>query len=118
MPRPFASPEPPTQELDETPLQEHPVLPRPRRRLVTRGTVATSVVILLALGFIGGVLVQRGQQPAAAAAGAGPQAAAGAPAGFAGRTGQGAPGAGAGTADGGGPAPVAGKVSSVDGSTL
>jgi hypothetical protein len=110
MPRPFASPDPLTEELEEAPLQEEELPPRPRRRLATRWTVATSVVILLALGFIGGVLVQRGQQPAAAA---GPQAAAGAGAGQgfgAGRTG--------GTGDGGGAAPVAGKVSSVDGRTL
>jgi hypothetical protein len=68
--------------------------------------VATSVVILLALGFIGGVLVGRAGQPAAGAA---PQAAAGAGPGQ---------GFGAGTAAGGGAAPVAGKVSSVDGRTL
>jgi hypothetical protein len=114
MPRPFASPDPLTEELEDAPLQEEELPPRPRRRLATRWTVASSVVILLALGFVGGVLVQRGQQPAA---GAGPQAAAGAGAGQgfgAGRMGQGAAGAG----DGGGAAPVAGKVSSVDGSTL
>jgi hypothetical protein len=120
MPRPFASPDPLAEELEDAPLQEEELAPRPRRRLATRWTVATSVVILLALGFIGGVLVQRGRQPAA---GAGPQAAAGAGPGAgagqgfgAGRTGPGA--AGAGTGDGGGAAPVAGKVSSVDGSTL
>jgi hypothetical protein len=118
MPRPFASPDPLTQELEDAPVQEEELPPRPRRRLATRWTVVTSVVILLALGFIGGVLVQRGRQPAA---GAGPQAAAGAGTGpgqgfGAGRPGQGA--AGAGTGDGGGTAPVAGKVSSVDGSTL
>ncbi|HTE59854.1 MAG TPA: hypothetical protein VK631_05845 [Solirubrobacteraceae bacterium] len=116
MPRPFASPDPLTEELEDAPLQAEELPPRPRRRLATRWTVATSVVILLALGFIGGVLVQRGQQPAAA--GAGPQSAAGAGAGQgfgAGRMGQ---GAGAAPGEGGGTAPVAGKVSSVDGSTL
>ena len=114
MPRPFASPDPITEELEDAPLQEEELPPRPRRRLATRWTVTTSVVILLALGFIGGVLVQRGRQPAAAA---GPQAAVGAGQGpGAGRPGSGA--AGAGTGGGGGTAPVAGKVSSVDGSTL
>jgi hypothetical protein len=122
MPRPFASPDPLTEELEDAPLPADELAPRPRRRLATRWTVASSVVILLALGFIGGVLVQRGRQPAAGAGG-GPQAAAGAGpgAGFgAGRAGPGAggPAAGAGTGDGGGTAPVAGKVSSVDGNTL
>jgi hypothetical protein len=100
---PFASPE------DQLP-------PRPRRRLVTRWSATAGIVILLALGFIGGVLVQRGKQPAAAGAGAGggagPQAAAGGGPGFGAGRGPGA----AGAADG--PAPVAGKVSSVDGGTL
>jgi hypothetical protein len=109
MPRPFASPDPLTEELDESPLEQEMLPPRPRRRLATRWTVGTSVVLLLALGFIGGVLVQRGRQPAAA----GPAAAAAAPFG-AGRFG---PGAGA-TGATGGDAPVAGKVSSVDGNTL
>jgi hypothetical protein len=95
MPRPFASPDPLTEDV---------LPPRPPRRLFTRWTVTASVVLLLALGFTGGVLVQRGRQPAAAA---GVQAAArtGAGQGFgAGRIGQGAA--------------VAGKVSSVDGGTL
>lgn len=93
---PFSSPE------DQLP-------PRPRRRLVTRWSAATGVVILLALGFIGGVLVQRGKQPAAAASATG--------AGLGAGPGRASPGA-AGNADGGGPAPVAGKVASVDGGTL
>jgi hypothetical protein len=80
---------------------------RQRRRLATRWTVATSVITLLAIGFIGGALVQRGRQPAASTA---PQAAAAAGAGA-------RPGAAIG-GDGGGAAPVAGKVSSVDGRTL
>jgi hypothetical protein len=115
MPRPFASPDPLTEELEDAPLQHEELPPRPPRRLATRWTAAASVLILLALGFIGGVLLERGRQPAAAAAG--PQAAVGAGAGQgAGRTGPGA--AGAGSGDGGGAAPVAGKVSSVDGNTL
>ncbi|HEX4690721.1 MAG TPA: hypothetical protein VH276_08505 [Solirubrobacteraceae bacterium] len=103
MPRPFTSPDPFTEELEEAPRGVDQLPPRPRRRLATRWTVATSVVILLALGFTGGALVQRGRQPAAPAAGS--QAAAG----LATRP----P-----TADGGGAAPIAGKVSSVDGRTL
>jgi hypothetical protein len=104
---PFASPDPLTEELEEAPIRHDELPPRPRRRLATRWTVATSVVLLLALGFIGGALVQRGRQPAAA----GQQAAVGAaPAFGAGRLGQGA--------GDGGAAPVAGKVTSVDGSTL
>jgi hypothetical protein len=104
MSRPFSSPE------DQLP-------PRPRRRLVTRWSAATGVVILLALGFIGGVLVQRGKQPAAAAAATATATGAGAGAGAGPGPGRASPGA-AGTADGGGPAPVAGKVASVDGGTL
>jgi preprotein translocase subunit YajC len=109
MPRPYASPDPLTEELDDAPLEQAMLPPRPRRRLATRWTAGTTVVLLLALGFIGGVLVQRGRQPAAT----GQTTAAGAPFG-AGRFGQGAGTSGA--ADGA--APVAGKVSSVDGSTL
>jgi hypothetical protein len=112
MPRPLASPDPLTEELEYTPSRDDELPPRPRRRLATRWTVATSVVILLALGFVGGVLVQRGRQPAAST---GPQTAAAAGQGLgAGRPGQGAPGAGSGD----GTAPVAGKVSSVDGKML
>jgi hypothetical protein len=111
MPRPFASADPITEQFEDAPFQEDEIPPRPRRRLATRWTVATSVVTLLALGFIGGVLVQRGRQPAAAA---GPQAALGVGA----RAGAGPGAAGAPAADGGGAAPVAGKVSSVDGRTL
>jgi hypothetical protein len=104
MPRPFASPDPLTEELVNDLLP-----PRPRRRLVTRWSAATSAVILLALGFIGGVLVQRGRQPASSGGAAvTPQTAGAAPGIGAGRFGDGA----------GGAAPVAGKVSSVDGSTL
>jgi hypothetical protein len=115
MPRPFASPDPLTEELEDARPHEDELPPRPRRRLATRWSVASSVVILLALGFIGGALVQRGRQPAAGAA---QQAATG----FGARPGAG-PGAGPGaagpvTAGGGGAAPVAGKVSSVDGRTL
>jgi hypothetical protein len=111
MPRPFASADPITEQFEDAPLQEDESPPRPRRRLATRWTVATSVVTLLALGFIGGALVQRGRQPAAAA---GPQAALGVGA----RAGAGPGAPGAATADGGGAAPVTGKVSSVDGKTL
>ncbi|MEA2280051.1 MAG: hypothetical protein QOK21_658, partial [Solirubrobacteraceae bacterium] len=98
MPRPFASADPITEQFEDAPFQEDEIPPRPRRRLATRWTVATSVVTLLALGFIGGVLVQRGRQPAAAA---GPQAALGVGA----RAGAGPGAAGAPAADGGGAPP-------------
>jgi hypothetical protein len=48
-----------------------PLPPRPRRRLATPVTAGLAAVVVAALGFVGGVEVQRGQQtPAASTAGA------------------------------------------------
>jgi hypothetical protein len=113
------------QEWDE-PLEELP--PRPRRRLLGAGgnpvLVALLAVLLTACGFIGGVLVEKGQGNSAPSAGAG---AAGIASRFAalrgGASGTGArsgasaaggfPGAGA-----GGGRPVSGQVAYLAGSTL
>ena len=101
-------------------LEELP--PRPRRKLLTPWTVLLTVVLFAACGFIGGVLVQKGQQSgggttglgglasrfAAAAGGGGATGASGASgaAGFASRFG--------GLFGGG----TAGTVSSISGNTL
>jgi Domain of unknown function (DUF5666) len=53
--------------------QERALPPRQRRRLVTPASVALTAVLIAAVGFIGGVEVQKGQAddtPSAAAAGA------------------------------------------------
>jgi hypothetical protein len=59
-------------EQDDGWLQESPELPtRPRRRLLTPLPLALLGVLLLACGFIGGVLVEKGQtSPSPAAGGA------------------------------------------------
>jgi len=109
-------------ELDEDWYPELEELPqRPRRKLITPTTVALAVVLFAACGFIGGVLVQKGQAsgtPATggasgvasrfAAAAAGASGASGT-AGFASRFGGLFPGAGGG---------ASGTVSSISGSTL
>jgi hypothetical protein len=52
--------------------QDEPELPpRPRRRLMTPLTASLLGVLLAALGFIGGVLVQKGQEGSTGAAGGG-----------------------------------------------
>lgn len=86
--------------------------PRPRRRLVTPWSAGLATVILVALGFIGGVLVQKGHQDsgasrlaAAATVGAG--------------SGPGRRQRQAGQAQGdGASSPIAGEVDSVDGTTI
>jgi hypothetical protein len=96
--------------------------PRPRRRLLTPAPLALIVVLLLALGFIGGVLVEKGQSASSTAAtGAATAArlrgfaAAGGAAGIPG----GDAGAGAGAAGGaGGARPTSGTVAYVSGQTL
>jgi hypothetical protein len=99
---------PQTSELDHEPaeedewLDEPEQLPRrPRRRLLTPVPLALFAALLVACGFIGGVLVQKGQGATAAASGAG------ASGGFASRLAAlkgAAPGAGAGAAGGAGSA--------------
>jgi hypothetical protein len=76
-------------EDDWEPAPEEPALPRRRRgRLVTPASAALAVVLIGALGFIGGVEVQKGQADsgsgATAGAAGGARAAAGAGAGGAG----------------------------------
>jgi hypothetical protein len=99
-------------ELDELP-------PRPRRKLLTPVTVLLLVVLFAAAGFVGGVLVQKGQGSSTTATGAGfasrfgaaatgSSGASGAATGFRGLFGGGAGGGGA----------TIGTVSSIDGSTL
>jgi len=100
--------------------EDPPELPRrPKRRLVTPWTLGLAAVLVAALGFIGGVQVQKGEQDDGAASGL-PAGLRAAMAGGAGGARGGAPGAGAnagGTADGAS-APTMGEVASKDGSTL
>jgi hypothetical protein len=77
---------------------------RPRRRLVTPVTVTLTAVLIAAIGFIGGVQVQKRSQPSTAAAAST----------FGGRARQGAGGFGQGA---GGNATV-GQVANVKGSTI
>ncbi len=109
-------------------LEEPEELPRrPRRRLLTPVPLALMGVLLTACGFIGGVLVEKGQtssssaspgSPASVASriralGTGGARGAGASSGAAGGLFGGAPGAGGGSAR-----PTAGSVAYVHGSTL
>lgn len=73
---PYATFEQPRAALAE-PLEEEPWLPeaeelprRPRRRLLAPLPLSLLAVLLLALGFIGGVLVEKGQGSSATSAGA------------------------------------------------
>jgi hypothetical protein len=114
------------QDWDE-PLEELP--PRPRRRLLGTGgnpvLVALLAVLLTACGFIGGVLVEKGQGNSAPSAGAGAAGIAsrfaalrgGGTSGTGARSGASAAGGfpGAGTAGG---RPVSGQVAYLAGSTL
>jgi hypothetical protein len=92
--------------------------PRPRRRLLTPAPLALIVVLLLALGFIGGVLVEKGQSASSTAATGAATAAR--VRGFAAAGGAaGLPGGGAGAAGGaGGARPTSGTVAYVSGQTL
>jgi hypothetical protein len=57
-------------EDDWEPAPEEPALPpRPRRRLVTPASATLAAVLIAAVGFIGGVEVQKGQADDAGAAG-------------------------------------------------
>jgi hypothetical protein len=88
-------------------MSEHDLaLPhRPRRRLLTPVTLGLAAVAIAALGFTGGVLVQKREQ----GSGSGTGALAAARTAFAQR---------GGGAAGGGAAPVTGTVASVDGTTI
>jgi len=95
--------------------EERTLPPRRRRRLVTPASAALAAVLIGALGFIGGVEVQKGQADSGAGAGAGSGAAAraglGAAAGGAARGGFAGPGGGQGNA-------TVGSVANKRGSTL
>jgi hypothetical protein len=113
---------PPGGEVDEAYYPELDELPpRPRRKLVTPVTVLLLLALFAAGGFVGGVLVQKGQgsgtsSPAGggfasrfgAAGATGASGASGAATGFRGLFGGGAAGGGA----------TIGTVSSIDGKTL
>jgi uncharacterized protein DUF5666 len=102
-----------TYEDDWEPAPEESALPpRPRRRLVTPASAALAAVVIAAVGFIGGVEVQKGQADDAGAAGG----AAGGAAVAAGATG-GARGGFAGRGGAQGNATI-GSVSNKHGSTL
>lgn len=117
--------DPPAALEDE--LIEHELPPRPRRRLLGAGANPLGVALLCALltvcGFIGGVLVEKGEaQPSSPASGAGALAsrlsALRGGGGAGNRGGEGARLAGAGGGGGGGGAPTVGQVSYVSGHTL
>lgn len=104
-------------------IEEPEELPRrPRRRLLTPVSGALVAVLLMAGGFLGGVLVEKGQSSSTSSAGAAPSAAAA----RLGRLGGGATGSGArggsgasaGTAGAGGGGATIGQVAFVQGSTL
>jgi len=121
---PTAAREPHVSPADDTwaeePLEELP--PRPRRRLFAPLPLALLGVLLLACGFIGGVLVEKGQSTSTSSAGAASGLASRFAALRAGSSGGGASGAAgaasafAGGAGGGGA--TAGSVAYLDGSTL
>jgi hypothetical protein len=118
----------PTEE-DEGWLEEPEELPRrPRRRLLSPIPIALLAALLTACGFIGGVLVEKGQSTSSSAAGAGSGLASrlaglrsgGAGAGASGATaiGASAGGGGGSGAAGGGQRPTAGQVAYVNAGTL
>jgi hypothetical protein len=63
--------EPPPEQLEQSWEDEVELPPRPRRRLMTPLTGSLLGVLLVALGFIGGVLVQKGQEGSSGASPAG-----------------------------------------------
>jgi hypothetical protein len=71
----------------EPAAQERALPPRLRRRLVTPASAALAAVLIAAVGFIGGVEVQKGQADGTSATGASGAGAAGARGGFPGRGG-------------------------------
>jgi hypothetical protein len=110
--------------LDEPPESELP--PRPRRRLLTPAPLALMGVLLTACGFIGGVLVEKGESSSSSSAGGASGLAsrfaalrAGA-SGTGARSGTGSAAGGFGSSGAGGSftRPTAGTVAYLDGSTL
>jgi len=111
----------PADEQDEW-LDEPVELPaRPRRRLLSPAPLALLAALLTACGFIGGVLVEKGQTSSSSSAGAGSGLASRLAAlrgRGAGATASGAVAGGGSGAGGGGQRPTAGQVAYIDGSTL
>jgi hypothetical protein len=109
-------------EDDGTWIEEPEELPRrPRRRLLTPATGALLAVLLIAGGFLGGVLVEKGQSISTSSpSGAGAAAAArlGRLAGGATGSGPRGSGASAGPASAGGGGATIGQVAFIQGSTL
>lgn len=95
--------------LDDEPDEELP--PRPRRRLLAPVPLALSAILIAAAGFIGGVVVQKGQSSSGTGSPGGFPAALGAAAGREGQSGAAPDGTGAGAA-------ASGEVSSVKGNVL
>jgi hypothetical protein len=98
--------------LDDHDVAQEPIPGRPRRRLINKWSVTLLAVLFAAVGFLGGIKIEKGQQTTgstfgAATAGKGARATGSAP------TFGGAPG---GTAAGGGD--TSGTVSSVSGKTI
>jgi hypothetical protein len=119
------APQPPVYEpMDEEHewLDEPVELPaRPRRRLLSPAPLALVAALLTACGFIGGVLVEKGQSASSSSVGAG----SGLASRLAGLRVRGAAGTGSGViagggsgAGGGGQRPTAGQVAYIDGRTL
>jgi hypothetical protein len=114
--------EPPRREAEESEpdwIEEQNELPaRPRRRLLTPATGGLVAALLIAGGFLAGVVVEKGQGSSTGSAGAGGAAAAGARFARLGGAGAGAGSAasGAGGAAGGGA--TVGQVSFIQGTTL
>lgn len=95
---------------------DEPLPVRPRRKLVTRATVGLAAVVLVALGFTGGVLVQQDRGGTTSAAGPGAMGAMGA------AGGRSAAGGASGTAAAGtassGTTSTSGEVANVKGGTV
>ncbi len=108
-------------EDDEQWLEEPEELPRrPRRRMLTPLPLALLGVLLIACGFIGGVLVEKGESSPSSSTGAGTSSAlASRFRALAGRGGAGAAASGASSSSAGGfTRPTAGTVSYLEGGTL
>jgi hypothetical protein len=119
------APQPPVYERmggDDEWLQEPVELPtRPRRRLLRPAPLALLAVLLTACGFIGGVIVEKGQTSASSSTGAGSGPAsrlAGLRARGAGASASGTTAAGGSGASGRGQRPTAGQVAFIDRGTL
>jgi len=108
--------------IDGDELREPEQLPRrPRRRLLAPVPLTLIGVLLIAGGFIGGVLVEKGQGSSGSSAGSASSSFASRLAGLRGRgagAAAAAPGASAGPPSGAGARPVAGQVAYLSGTTL